>query len=40
MSALLLCPKILDFPGLGKLFVEDKYRERKDEKSNFLFKKQ
>lgn len=29
MSALLLCLRSVDFPGLGKCFVEDSYRERK-----------
>lgn len=47
MSALLLCLKSVDFPGLGKCFVEERYRERKDEKQVrgcekviFLFKNQ
>lgn len=31
MSALLLCLKIVYFPGLEKSFVEDTCRERKDE---------
>lgn len=31
MSALLLCLKSVDFPGLGKPFMEETCRERKDE---------